>query len=607
MDKLPSPEGTATAAPSMSNLEAFQKLFPGVVLDVVLDAPRLGELLDIPVTGLKDARERFGLMWAGRSQAVNALQAPSYSTLLPEPDLSINWDSAENVFIEGDNLEALKLLQKSYNDQVRMIYLDPPYNTGNDFVYNDDFTDPIRRYLEVTGQIDAQGNRLLAQTETSGRKHSKWLTMMLPRLFGARNLLAQNGCIFVSIDDNELHNLRLLMDEIFGAENYVTTFNWKKRSTGGQVANNAIIDQVEYILCYARNIATVELAGLPNQKVGQEKYRSFRKAGGQWERRYRPNQFFPIFGLEDGTVSLDEVAGSTPIYPLDSKGVEGFWENGVSTTRTRIEKGELRCRMINGKLAIEQLEVAGETTNAGNYIDIPSTKGSQEVKELFGSSVFENPKPTDLILSLMHIAGVENGDIVLDLFAGSGTTAHALARFNKETRKTAKFILVNMAETCDQKSAAYEAGYRTVSEITRERLIKVSQVLDRPLDFRFMRVGKSSFKLFEADQLTNSLFSSETLAPESITRNLVMQISLVLGQQLDSKWVCIDNETELWGLGDVLIQASTNNVAGDLIAIAKTHGYRTVAVLEDALSGKDALKANLYFAAKKANLTFKTF
>lgn len=607
MDKLPSPEGTATTAPSMSNLEAFQKLFPGVVLDGVLDAPRLGELLDIPVTGLKDARERFGLMWAGRSQAVNALQAPSYSTLLPEPDLSINWDSAENVFIEGDNLEALKLLQKSYNDQVRMIYLDPPYNTGNDFVYNDDFTDPIRRYLEVTGQIDAQGNRLLAQTETSGRKHSNWLTMMLPRLFGARNLLAQNGCIFVSIDDNELQNLRLLMDEIFGSENYVTTFNWKKRSTGGQVANNAIIDQVEYILCYARNIATVELAGLPNQKVGQEKYRSFRKAGGQWERRYRPNQFFPIFGLEDGTVSLDEVAGSTPIYPLDSKGVEGFWENGVSTTRTRIEKGELRCRMINGKLAIEQLEVAGETTNAGNYIDIPSTKGSQEVKELFGSSVFENPKPTDLILSLMHIAGVENGDIVLDLFAGSGTTAHALARFNKETGKIAKFILVNMAETCDPKSAAYEAGYRTVSEITRERLIKVSQLLDHPLDFRFMRVGKSSFKLFEADQLSNSLFSSETLAPESITRNLVMQISLVLGQQLDSRWVCIDHDTELWGLGDVLIQASANNVAGDLIAIATTNGYRTVAVLEDALSGKDALKANLYFAAKKANLTFKTF
>lgn len=607
MDKLPSPEGTATTSPSISNLEAFQKLFPGVVLDGVLDAPRLGELLDIQVTGLKDGRERFGLMWAGRSQAVNALQAPSYSTLLPEPDLSINWDSAENVFIEGDNLEALKLLQKSYNDQVRMIYLDPPYNTGNDFVYNDDFTDPIRRYLEVTGQIDAQGNRLLAQTETSGRKHSNWLTMMLPRLFGARNLLAQNGCIFVSIDDNELQNLRLLMDEIFGAENYVTTFNWKKRSTGGQVANNAIIDQVEYILCYARNIATVELAGLPNQKVGQEKYRSFRKAGGQWERRYRPNQFFPIFGLEDGTVSLDDVAGSTPIYPLDSKGVEGFWENGVSTTRTRIEKGELRCRMINGKLAIEQLEVAGETTNAGNYIDIPSTKGSQEVKELFGSSVFENPKPTDLILSLMHIAGVENGDIVLDLFAGSGTTGHALARFNKETGKIAKFILVNMAETCDQKSAAYEAGYRTVSEITRERLVKVSQLLDRPLDFRFMRVGKSSFKLFEADQLSNSLFSSETLAPESITRNLVMQISLVLGQQLDSKWVCIDRETELWGLGDVLIQASANNVAGDLIAIATTHGYRTVAVLEDALSGKDALKANLYFAAKKANLTFKTF
>jgi adenine-specific DNA-methyltransferase len=252
MNEVPGPSSTQTTPPSEANLEAFKSLFPGVIQDGALDAVRLGELLDTPVSGVKEGKERFGLMWAGKKRAVEALQTPSMAALVPDKDASINWDAAENVFIEGDNLEVLKLLQKAYNDQVKLIYIDPPYNTGNDFVYNDDFSDPLQHYLEVTGQVDAEGNRLVANTETSGRKHSNWLTMMHPRLFLARNLLTQDGSIFVSIDDNEVHHLRLVMDEIFGPENFIGQFVW---AAGRKNDAKFVSASHEYIICYARNMS----------------------------------------------------------------------------------------------------------------------------------------------------------------------------------------------------------------------------------------------------------------------------------------------------------------------------------------------------------------
>jgi len=208
----------STESPSESILNSLRSLIPGAIQDGVIDAQKLAELSGLEVAGLKNGVERFGLMWAGKSKAVEALQAASIAALAPDMENSINWDTAENVFIEGDNLEVLKLLQKAYNDQVKLIYIDPPYNTGNDFVYNDDFSEPLKHYLEVTGQVDSEGNRLVANTEVSGRKHSNWLSMMYPRLVLARNILREDGVIFISIDDNEIAELRLLMDEIFGPE-----------------------------------------------------------------------------------------------------------------------------------------------------------------------------------------------------------------------------------------------------------------------------------------------------------------------------------------------------------------------------------------------------
>src|SRR4051794_15120309 len=208
---------------------AFDELFPGVFADGVLDATRLGELLDSEVSAQTDGRERFGLMWAGKQDAVRSLLTPSRGTLIPELDESIDFDNADHVFVEGDNLEVLKLLQKAYNDRIKLIYIDPPYNTGsNDFIYPDNFGDTTRGYLEYTGQLDKEGNRTSASADMLGRRHSRWLSMMYPRLVLARNLLTQDGAIFVSIDDNEVANLRAIMDEIFGSENFVAQVVWQK-------------------------------------------------------------------------------------------------------------------------------------------------------------------------------------------------------------------------------------------------------------------------------------------------------------------------------------------------------------------------------------------
>jgi adenine-specific DNA-methyltransferase len=590
-----------TESPSIKKLEEFKQLFPGVISDGVLDAGRLGELLQTDVSGLKGGKERFGLMWSGKQKAVEAREAESYAALIPDFENSINWDSAQNVFIEGDNLEVLKLLQNAYNDKIKMIYIDPPYNTGNDFVYNDDFSDPKQRYLEVTGQVDADGNRLTSNTETSGRKHSNWLTMMYPRLDLARNLLTEDGMIFVSIDDNEVHNLRFLMDEVFGPENFVSILNWKKRGTGGQVANNALIDQVEYILVFARNLTSLKLSGVANPQAGGEKWRSFRKAGGQWQRRFRPKQYFPLYVDSDMNISLSHFDDATSVFPRDSSGADGFWENGLETALKRVEKGELRARIINGKLQIEQLEIAGATSNAGNYIDIPSTRGANEIRNVFGSIVFENAKPMDLLYYLLEIAGVKSGDIVLDFFAGSGSFGHAVAKRSQDLKSNINFLLVNLDEPVKESSNAFSVGYKNVCELTRERLRFAVKEFDVAGGVRIFRIGPSKIRtaqisgegLFEMSQISEleSLASQLELAHDLLLRQGVM---------LSAPNARLEEEG-----GQNLVALSGGNVqviidpGGWLVGDPYSNTAAVLVFVEDAFSGRDALKAQILFEAKK--------
>lgn len=598
-----------TEAPSSKKMQEFKELFPGVIIDGVLDAARLGEILDSEVAGLKDDKERFGLMWSGRKKAMEALQAESYAALVPDFDSSMGWETAENVFIEGDNLEVLKLLQNAYNDQIKMIYIDPPYNTGNDFVYNDDFSDPKRRYLEVTGQVDSDGNRLTSNTETSGRKHSNWLTMMYPRLVLARNLLTEDGSMFVSIDDNELHHLRSIMDEIFGPENFISILNWKKRGTGGQVANNALIDQTEYVLVYARDISQVVLSGISNPNAGSEKWRSFRKAGGQWQRRYRPNQHFPIYVDSELGVSLEESSDTTAVFPRDSNGEDGFWENGYETAKARCEMGQLRAREISGKIQIEQLEISGETSNAGNFIDIPSTRGANEIREIFGSIVFENPKPLDFLYYLIEIAGVRPGDTVMDFFAGSGSFGHAVTKRSKALKGNLRYLLVNLDENIKESTNAYAMGYRNVCELTVERLRYAANENKTSGGFRVFRLGRSKIRsvsaseegLFEMSQVVDARGTVEQL---ELGYDLMLRQGVALG--ISNKTLPSENGNEI----AIMSGGNVSIIFDPSSFIKNSQGLREASVLiflEDSFKGKDSLKAQIAFDSRTAGKKMVTY
>jgi adenine-specific DNA-methyltransferase len=378
--------------------------------------------------------ETYGLTWPGKAQAAAEAATP------PKGRLRTAERSGTDIFIEGENLEVLKLISPEYADAVKLIYVDPPYNTGNDPVYGDDY------------------------------RMSSWLSMIYPRLLLARDLLTHDGLIAVSIDDHELHHLVMVMNEIFGEKNFVTILNWRKRGTGGQVAKNAIINQVEYVVCFARDAAQLRLVGLPNRRHGTARWRDFRKAGGQWQRRYRPKQHFALWVAPDGSVSIEEIADGVAVFPTNAAGEEGFWENGVPTTAERIRAGELRGRQIRGRWKIEQLEVAKATTNAGNYLEIPSTRGTERLKALLGAVVLENPKPVELIHYLLRISDLRDGDVVLDFFAGSGTTGDAVLSWRAETALDVRFVLVTSDHPVAPGTDAALAGFRTVSEIGLARV-----------------------------------------------------------------------------------------------------------------------------------------
>lgn len=589
-------------------------LLPEVVADGKIDVAALQAVLgDDAATGT----ERFGLFWSGKTQAIRAAQTPTTATLAPDRENSLNWDATGNVVIEGDNLEVLKVLQKHYYGQIKMIYIDPPYNTGKDFVYSDDYADSIGSYLELTRQTD-EGGKLSTNSESTGRFHSNWLNMMYPRLKLARNLLTANGSIAISIGDAEIQNLIQIADEIFGEKNRVAVLGWKKRGTGGQVARNAIVKQVEYVLLYAKNAGLVELSGPPNEDSGKENWRDFRKSGGQWQREFRPNQHFAFWLGEDGSLSLEKTPGSAPIYPKDSNGVDGFWENGIETTRERLSRGDFRVRESKQGLKIDQREFAKDTSNAGSFLDIPSTRGTDEIKAIFGDNViFENPKPVDLITQLLQLSAVSGSDYVLDFFAGSGTTAHAVMQLNAEDGGNRRCISVQLPEPTDEKSEARKAGYENIAEITRERIrragAKILEEESAKLDgrsesldvgFRAYKLVDTNFAKWRADSSLSedelaSLFAGmgESVDDDARPEALLTEVLLKLGFSLTEQVERVDVAgLEAFSVADGLLVAYLNEhvkpTLEQLRAMAALEPGRLV-VLEDAFQGDDVLKTNL--------------
>ena len=608
------------------NRDALAALFPGVLDDGVLDAAKLGELLDTPVAQVPDGRERYGLQWAGKQEAIRSLLTPSRGTLVPDLERSIDFDTAQNVFIEGDNLEVLKLLQKAYNDKVKLIYIDPPYNTGNDFVYNDNFSDGLRGYLEYTGQVDVEGNRTAASADTTGRRHSKWLSMMYPRLVLARNLLTQDGAIFVSIDDHEVANLRALMDEVLGAENFLAQItvisNLKGRSDDQYFASAH-----SYLLAYRRSSEFRPLGvGLEQEYV--ESYREvdergryrnlpLRKSGTNSLRTDRPNMYFPLYVDPDtGDVRTESDARNfIEVLPMFPDGREGCWRWGQDTALERAT--ELIARRVGSDnhwdiFQKDYLERDGverravpKTVWTGPEFD--NGRGTAEIKALLGGRVFDAPKPTSLITRMLEYA-TKGSDLVLDFFAGSGSTAHAVSLQNRSDGGHRRCISVNLPEETAEGTEARKAGYETVSAITHARLNKVIEMVEgaRVMGLRTLVLNASNFEESEAAEGEFDLRVSTLASPSPDWEAVTAEALLKEGVTLDEKWERHSMPgAEIIVANGVAVVLSTQ-VNDAVVARAFDLNTPVVVFLEDGFAGADSVKANAFTNAKNLGITMKT-
>lgn len=535
-------------------LAQLRQLFPEVFSEgkIVLEKLRVtfGEDIDF-------RNENYSLNWAGKSDAWRCLHDLSTQTLIPAKEESVNFDTTENIFIEGENLDTLKVLLKSYYNSVKMVYIDPPYNTGNDsFIYPDRFSESKEEYLQRIGEKDPDG--FLTKTglfrknvKENGHYHSNWLNMMMPRLFLAKTLLRDDGVIFVSIDDNEVHNLRLLMNEIFGEENFVACIVWQKKY-GPANDSTTMSPTHDYIVCYAKNIENWEM-GLFSRNEDQIK--AFKNPDsdprGLWRssdlsaRSYTASCDYEIIG-KNGTVfrppqSRSWIVSETRYKELLADNRITFGTNGNGRPMQKTFLSEVR----DG--------ITPETWWSRDFAD-DNKVARYEMKELIEENVFDTPKPVKLIQRLMKVTNAGNDGVYLDFFAGSGTTAHAVMQLNAEDSGKRKFVCVQLPEPCDEKSEAFKAGYKTIADICKERIRRASQkiqtenpVMAAQIDcgFKVFKLQCSNFKQWrkiksnDPDALNKLIAQMEEFIdpvhPEAILDNMVYELMLKNGRCLNSK------------------------------------------------------------------------
>lgn len=618
------------ASPNFQS-EAAQKLasiFPEVIADGKIDVAALQTLLGEDTAG----GERFGLFWPGKTQAIRAAQIRTTATLAPDHENSLNWDETQNVVIEGDNLEVLKILQKHYYGRIKMIYIDPPYNTGNDFVYEDDYADPIGTYLDITSQGDG-GGKFSTNPESAGRFHSNWLNMMYPRLKLARNLLREDGVLFVSVDDNEVNNLKLLLDNIFGESNFVAMFI-AQTNPRGRTFDRFIAKTHEYILVYTRSSSCSAMHMIPKSEKaiagynksdahGQYRLLELRNRNPVFNRENRPNLFYPFYtNPETMEVSLIKTDIHTQeVFPKNSEGKDGCW---TWSKNKALENLALLVghQASTGKWTIfrkDYLDAQSSMTKSKSILfdtAFNHEHGKEEVRALFGKTPFDFPKSTALIEYLLRL-GSSNGDLVLDFFAGSGTTAHAVMALNAEDGGNRRCISVQLPEPTDEKSDARKAGYETISEITRERIRRAgtkiledeSAKLDGHSDtldvgFRAYKLVDTNFTKWRADSSLDENELSDLFAQmeESADNNarpeaLLTEILLKLGFSLTEQVTNVDVAgLQAFSVSDGLVVAYLNEHTKpeleQLRALVALEPERLV-VLEDSFHGDDELKTNL--------------
>ena len=488
---------------NQQQIDKLVQLFPEVVTEGKIDWQKLQATLGEAV----DLGERYGIGWKGKSDVFAAIQKKTVQTLHPDRANSVDWDTTGNMFIEGDNLAALKILHKAYYGKVKMIYIDPPYNTGNDFIYNDNFKQTRRSYEAEAGITDDEGNVVRddgLRTNTGGHKHSNWLNMMYPRLFLARNLLRQDGVIFVSIDDNEVHNLRLMMNEIFGEENFVAQIVWERAYAPVNLKHH-FSESHDYIVCFARNIDLLDKLSLKRNEAADARYKNpDDDPRGIWQ----SDNFSVGPANQKNIYEIITPSGRRVLPP------SGYsWRFSEKKTQeliadNRVWFGSNGSGVPRYKRFLSEVKDGVTPMTVWKYTDVGhSQDATKEVKDLFdGVAYFDYPKPVKLIKQLVSLC-TDGNDIILDFFSGSGTTAHAVAELNAEDGGDRRWICVQLPELTDEKSEAYKAGYRTIADIARERIRRAGTKIradqadklasrDVPLDLgsRAYRVDDSNFK-----------------------------------------------------------------------------------------------------------------
>ena len=547
---------------TVSNIEKIGQLFPNCLTEhigedgkaeKVIDFDQLRQELSKEI--VEGPQERYQFTWPDKKKAIRLANTPSSMTLRPCREESVDFDNTENLYIEGDNLEILKLLREDYLGKVKMIYIDPPYNTGNDFVYEDDFSQAASDYLDNSGQVDFSGNRLVQNTESNGRFHTDWLNMIYPRLKVAKDLLADNGAIFISIDDNEVDNLRQLCDEVFGRESFVAQFIWKSRQNKDNRNITGVSIDHEYILCYSKR------PGIRTMKGTERKTEQYSNPDndprGPWtsanmagllSEDLRPNCHYDLINPETGIN-----------YGRPKMG----WRYDRNTMARLIqEKRILWPDDPNGrprkKAFLSEIKetLPGYSSIVGQ--DVYTRNATVEVEQILGGRYFDFPKPSQLIKDFIEQA-TDNDSIVLDFFSGSGTTAHSVMKINSESEDShRKFIVVQLPELIDSKSEAYKAGYKTICDVAKDRIRLVGKQIIKAMNksneneglfnnsgvlkqvdcgFRVLKLDSSNMNdvYYRPDEFSEQLIKEDNVKEDRTSEDLLFQVMLECNLPLSAK------------------------------------------------------------------------
>lgn len=642
--------------------EALKQLFPEVFAENRIDFDQLKRVLG---DWVEPGKERFGLTWPGKAECMRIIQSPSVATLNPVREESVNFDETENVFIEGDNLEVLKLLQKAYFGKVKMIYIDPPYNTGGEFIYPDKYAETLDTYLAYTGQIDDEGRKFSTSTDSVGRYHSNWLSMLYPRVYLAKNLLRNDGVFFVSINDSEVGNLRTFLDEVFGEENFIAQIVWQRSKKGD---SKTIANIHEYILVYTKNKeASLEGGPWRKPKPGADEvlahYRSLRSSLGDdhaairihmmdWFRKLPKNDprkshkhynwsddrglYFPdnFAGPDDGRKSRPrhDIMHPTTGKPCAKPSTGWRWDEkktewALEQEPPRIHFGDDESTIPNRKSYLH--EISEEPFSSVFYAD--GRSATLEVEALVGKGVFQFPKNKEVLLDLINLV-CSDGDIVLDFFAGSASTGHAIFEATSELGKNFKFVLVQLPEVTSPDSVADELGYKNIAEVGRMRLKKAAEGYTKGSEdllanaertatgdfgFRAFGLAASNFRIWngsEAELEKQIDLHVQNVDPSATPEDIVYELLLKAGFPLTTTvtaWEMAGKTVYSVEDGSLLICLDKEITPALIDALADADPLQVIC-LDEGFKGNDQLKANAVqtfkarAASRETEIVFRT-